>query len=143
MVTVVPLTLPARKCALFLSAFAIATAVPALSASTLLAQSGGELVEQPTPRNLQSDLPQIPEVAGDHQPPVTESETPEVAGEQPQTVPPATQKPEAVGPVAVGPVAEAPSGDTLPVTGLDVMILLGAAAAAGGVGFALRRGAAR
>jgi hypothetical protein len=145
MVTVVPLTLSARKRALFLSALALATAVPAASASTVLAQGAGDQVENPIPRNVQSDLPQIPEVAGDYQqPPDTSStETPEVAGEQPETTPPAEETPAVVKPAAVAPEARQPSGDTLPVTGLDLMIILGAAAAAGGVGFALRRSAAR
>ena len=144
-----PLTFPARRCALFLSAFAVATAVPAISAGTLLAQTSAQQVyEQPETRQTQSDLPLIPQVAGDHQTPPTGSstQTPEVAGEQP----PAGEKPPATPGEGVPPVGEpaavapeAVDGDTLPVTGLDVFLLLGAAAAAGGVGFALRRGAAR
>jgi hypothetical protein len=145
MVTVVPLIRSARKRALVLSALALATAVPAASASTVLAQSAGGQVEQPDTRTTQSDLPQIPQVAGDYQqPPDTSStETPEVAGEQPETTPPAEETPAVVKPAVVVPQAQQPSGDTLPVTGLDLMIILGAAAAAGGVGFALRRSASR
>jgi hypothetical protein len=145
MVTVVPLTRSARKRALVLSALALATAVPAASASTVLAQSAGGQVEQPDTRTTQSDLPQIPQVAGDYQqPPDTSStETPEVAGEQPETTPPAEEAPAVVKPAVVVPEAQQPSGDTLPVTGLDLMIILGAASAAGGVGFALRRSASR
>ena len=159
MVTVVPLTLPARKCALFLSAFAIATAAPAISASTLLAQTSADQVyERPQNRDVQSDLPKIPQVAGDHQtPPVggsTETpevagetpevagETPEVVGEKPPVTPAAEEVPPGIEPAAVAPGARA-TDDTLPVTGLDVLILLGAAAAAGGVGFALRRSSTR
>ena len=141
------MTLPARKCALFLSVFAVATAAPALAASPLLAATSAQQVyEQPENRNVQSDLPQIPQVAGDHQtqtPPVGSStETPEVAGENPPVVPAAEQVPPGIKPAAIAPEVE-PTGDTLPVTGLDVLILLGAAAAAGGVGFALRRSSAR
>jgi hypothetical protein len=144
MVTVVPQTPRARKRALFLSALALATVVPAASASTVLAQTAGDQVENPIQRNVQSDLPQIPELAGDYQqPPDTSSpQTPEVAGEQPETTPPVEETPAVVKPAAVAPEAQ-PSGDTLPVTGLDLMLILGAAAAAGGVGFALRRSAAR
>jgi hypothetical protein len=146
MVTVVPQTLSARKRALFLSAFAIATAAPAFSASALLgATSAQQVYEQPETRGVQSDLPQIPQVAGDYQTPPdgSSTETPEVAGEGPETTPPAEQTPAVVKPAAVSPEAQQPSGDTLPVTGLDLMLILGAAAAAGGVGFALRRSAAR
>ena len=147
------MTLPARRCALFLSAFAVATAVPALSASSLLAQTSAQQVyEQPETRTTQSDLPEIPQVAGDHRTPPLGSSTdgpPEVAGEKPpvtpsEGVPPVTPGegvPPVFTPVDVSP--EANADDTLPVTGLDVMLLLGAAAAAGGVGFALRRGASR
>ncbi len=152
-VNVVPLTLPARKCALFLSTLAVATAVPALSAGSLLAATSAQQVyEQPENRNVQSDLPLIPQVAGDHQTPPdgsstenpqgSSTENPEVAGEQPPVVPAAEPVPPGIEPAAIAPEAQ-PSGDTLPVTGLDVLILLGAAAAAGGVGFALRRSAAR
>ncbi len=93
---------------------------------------------------MQSDLPTIPQVAGDHQTPPDDSstETPEVAGEKPPVVPAAEEVPPGIEPAAIAPEAQ-PSGDTLPVTGLDVLILLGAAAAAGGVGFALRRSSAR
>lgn len=123
----------------------------AFSASAM-GQTSAQVAYQQAPPQTPANIPEIPSVSGAQvTPPSEEPEgrqeiVPTVAGEQrnPPTSPTAPSVPD-VTPVAnvpdVAPAQVAQDAGTLPVTGFDALLILGAAAAAGGVGFALRRAA--
>ena len=132
----------AGKFVLFLASLMTTGAILLLMAGSLFAATSAQQVyETPETRTTQSTLPEIPQVAGDYVPqaPSTDPADPSVAGE---VTPGEKSVPEVVGaPPAPAPAAVQGVNDTLPVTGLDLLIILGAAGTAAGVGFALRRGA--
>ena len=122
-----------------------ALATMALSATAFAQSSGAAAYEQPPTHTTPGNVPPIPTApppaTSTVVPPAEEEITPTVAGvstpapESPAVTPVAT-------PAAPAPVAAAEdTGGTLPVTGFDALLILGAAAAAGGVGFALRKAA--
>jgi hypothetical protein len=117
---------------LVLAALGAAAALALASPTPALAATSAEQVYERGTNTIPSPLPAIPNE------PVKE---PVVAGEEEQPTTPTIPvgEPAPGGSPGAEDQPEAALGGTLPVTGFDVLLVIGAAAAAGGAGFALRR----